>query len=265
MQNTASENPCYVTLPDRGSVLIGGPDRRAFLQGLISNDIHLLDTQALLYACLLTAQGKFQHDFFLSEQGDTITLEGEGGTRAQDLYGILKKFRLRANITLECIDSTDVFALIGLPDERAPRDPRHAAMGQRATARPALPEAPFTIWDQHRIALGIPDGSRDMIPGQSTLLECNIDRLNGISFSKGCYIGQELTARMHYRGLAKKHLIPVHTPDSTPVPPPGTDLLSASGHLIGQMRSGCGPVGLALIKDDAHDLLPETGLAALAS
>jgi folate-binding protein YgfZ len=271
MQDSALKSPCFITLPGRGLLRISGSDRRAFLQGLISNDTDLLDSQPMLYACLLSAQGRFQHDFFVTEQDDTIILECEGGARTDDLYNILKKFKLRSSITLEPIPNIDTYCVFPSPlPEGGGRvggapDPRYPSMGHRTLTKPNLPESPFALWDHHRITLGIPDGSRDMIPGQSTLLECNIDRLNGISFSKGCYIGQELTARMHYRGLAKKHLITVHTPDNTPVPPPGTDLLSASGHLIGQMRSGSGAIGLALVRDDAHDLLPETGLLAFAS
>src|SRR5262249_1470075 len=110
-----------------------------------------------------------------------------------------------------------------------------------------LEEKPFEVWDAHRIRLCIPDGSRDMIPGVSTLLECNIDRLNGVSWDKGCYMGQELTARMHYRGLAKKHLYAIQS--DHPLPAFGEEI-RIDGQLIGEMRSSCGDVGLALLKDD---------------
>ncbi len=253
----------FVQLPNRGAVRISGEDRRSFLQGLITNDIALLDQQPCIYACLLTPQGKFLHDFFITEENEVITLECEGGNRAQDLFSRLKKFKLRSKVDFECVEHCDVFQILGetgmLPD------PRHPDLGSRTTVKPvSLPEKSFDFWDHHRIPLGVPDGSRDMALEKSTILESGIDRLNGVSFSKGCFMGQELTARMHYRGLAKKHLIPVRTTDKTPVPASGTDLLTDTGHLIGEMRSGCGDVGMALVKDDMLLFLPEAGLAVCA-
>jgi folate-binding protein YgfZ len=251
----------FVRLPNRGAVRIGGEDRRAFLQGLITNDVALLDRQPCVYACLLTPQGKFLHDFFMSEQDGVITLECEGGDRAQDLSSRLKKFRLRSKIDLEYVEIYDVFSVLNDTEADGAPDPRHPDLGFRTTTRPpALPEKPFSAWDCRRIALGIPDGSRDMAVEKSTMLESGIDKLNGVSFSKGCFMGQELTARMHYRGLAKKHLVSIRTAGGAPVPAPGTDLLTADGHLIGEMRSGCVDTGLALVRDDQLPLLPETGL-----
>ncbi|HEY8190467.1 MAG TPA: folate-binding protein [Micavibrio sp.] len=252
----------FVRLPDRGAVRIGGGDRRAFLQGLITNDVALLDRQPCLYACLLTPQGKFLHDFFMSEQDGIITLECEGGERARDLSNRLKKFKLRSKIDLEHIEIHDVFSVIDDGETGGVPDPRHPDLGLRTTALPStLPEKPFSVWDSRRIALGIPDGSRDMAIEKSTMLESGIDKFNGVSFSKGCFMGQELTARMHYRGLAKKHLVSVRASGGSPVPAPGTDLLTHDGRLIGEMRSGCGDAGLALVKDDMLSLLPEAGLS----
>jgi folate-binding protein YgfZ len=158
-------------------------------------------------------------------------------------------------------------------------DPRHAMMGYRTFTKPMLPEKPFAAWDSLRISLTIPDGSRDMIPEKSTLLESGIDKLNGISFEKGCYTGQELTARMHYRGLAKKHLRtislsslsessfrrkPESMEHSTTMDPGirrddniikwGEDI-HMNGQLIGEMRSSCGNSGLALIKNEFSHFL----------
>lgn len=250
----------FASLPDRGAVRISGEDRRTFLQGLVTNDVNLLDRQVFVYSCLLTPQGKFQHDFFMSEQDDTIILECEGMNRTHDLAATLKKFRLRSKIDIQAIEKFDVFFGIG-GDECD--DPRHPAFGSRYYGRPeGLHPAPFDEWDRHRITLGIPDGSRDMIPGQSTLLECGLDRLNAISYDKGCYMGQELTARMTHRGLAKKHLIPLRSLNKTTLPPPGTDLRAEAG-LIGEMRSSCCDVGLALIRDDMTDHLAAINLGTL--
>ena len=230
------ENAYCVTLPNRGLVTITGPDRREFLQGLISNDINLLDRQPCVYACLLNAQGKFLHDFFITEQDDTIFLDCESGARAQDLFKRLSMYKLRANVTIKIQEHNHVYA--GQGSHGIP-DPRHPAMGFRSFDKPSFDEKPFEEWDRLRITLTIPDGSRDMIPEKSTLMESNIDQLSGISFEKGCYIGQELTARMHYRALVKKRLKTV----SLHQLPEGAEL-----------RSSCGDIGIALVKDLTEDL-----------
>lgn len=231
----------YVTLPGRGLIHVEGEDRKTFLQGLITNDMETLAPGRLLYACLLTPQGKFLHDFFVQEGNGVILLECEGGARAQDLFKRLNAHRLRAKVTLSVEETVPVYAVFG--SEEGLPDPRHADMGRRSFEKPACEEQPFAVWDKHRIARGIPDGSRDMEIEKSTLLECNLDKMNAIDWNKGCYMGQELTARMHYRGLAKKHLYAVHIVGDTPVP--FSDIGS-----IGTMRSSCDDVGLALLRDD---------------
>ncbi len=249
---TIETTPFFVTLQDRGLVRIEGPDRVAFLQGLVSNNVEHAAPDKTVYATLLTPQGKFLHDFFIHETGDALLLDCEGGARAQDLYDRLLKYRLRAKVTLSVDLTHPVYAVfnadIGLPD------PRHADMSNRGFDKPDLPEQPFAVWDRRRLTLAIPDGSRDMIVDKSTLLECNLDKLNAIDWNKGCYMGQELTARMHYRGLAKKHLYAVQCEGECPAP--FTDLHKNEG-LIGDMRSSVGDIGLALLKDDAVQTLNE--------
>lgn len=259
---TEDSKPYFARLKNRGLVHLEGEDRFDFLQALISNDVRLLESQPAFYACLLTPQGKFLHDFFVIKGDGFLLLDCEGGARAQDLYKRLTLYRLRAKVQISVEEENAVYA--ALPPASAPGypDPRHAAMGWRSFEMPqGLEEKPFEAWDKHRIRLGIPDGSRDMVPEKSTLLECNIDRLNGISFKKGCYVGQELTARMHHRGLAKKHLYPV-TGDN--LPESGSDLF-IDGNLAGEMRSSCGDVGLALLKDDMLDRLQAASFALIAA
>ena len=151
-----------------------------------------------------------------------------------------------------------VYAVFGEKPNGAYTDPRHADMGWRVlyTKPENLPEQPFETWDKHRIRLGIPDGSRDMEIERSTLIECNIDRLHGVSFTKGCFVGQELTARMHNRGLAKRHLYPVAVTD--PALKKGDDIL-VDGALAGTLRSRCGDVALASLKDELAGSLPLLG------
>lgn len=234
--------PFYVKLNDRGLVMIEGPDRAAFLQGLVTNDVSGMQDGDIRYACLLTPQGKFLHDFFICAAGETLMLDCEGGARAQDLHDRLLKFRLRSKISLSVETNHNVFVLFG--GSGGWPDPRHEKLGRRVfTAPDNMEQNPFADWDRIRIELTVPDGSRDMEIEKSTLLECGIDKLNGIDWNKGCYMGQELTARMKYRGLAKKHL---HTVKIQGVaPPPFADLPNG-----GSMRSSCGDIGLALMKDD---------------
>ncbi len=231
--------PFYVELQSRGLIHLEGEDRISFLQGLVSNNVETAAPDRITYACLLTPQGKFLHDFFIHAGDGFLLLDCEGGERARDLYERLLKFRLRAKVKISVEGNSKIYAVFhaseGLPD------PRHADIGRRAFQKPELEEKPFEEWDRLRISLAIPDGSRDMEIEKSTLLECGIDKLNGIDWDKGCYMGQELTARMHYRGLAKKHL---YTVSLSKAIAPFTEL--ANG---GQMRSACGDIGLALLKD----------------
>ncbi len=215
---------------------IEGKDRIDFLQKLITNDMGKLEAGKILYACLLTPQGKFLHDFFIHGGEDFLLLDCEGGARAHDLAKRLNIYRLRADVQISVEEHNDVYAIFGAPDIGLP-DPRHADMGTRSFEKPDhIPEAPFETWDTQRISLCIPDGSRDLIPEQSTMDEAHMDQLNAIDYNKGCYVGQELTARMHYRGLGKKHLATVKT-----------DALPEKAEL----RSHCGEIGLALIRDES--------------
>lgn len=236
----------FVKLPGRGLIHMEGEDRISFLQNLISNDMGLLQKQKSLYACLLTAQGKFLHDFFIQQGDGFLLIDCEGGARAQDLYQRLNLYRLRAKVKISVEEHNDVYAVFG--QQTGVPDPRHGAMGWRTFEKSQeIEEKPFAEWDRHRIRLCVPDGSRDMAVEKSTLLECNIDRLNGICFKKGCYVGQELTARMHHRGLAKKHLYAI---EGGSLPAPGADIM-IDGRLTGEMRSSCGDLGLALLRDEA--------------
>ncbi len=232
----------YVTLKNRGLIHIEGEDRKSFLQGLVSNDMMKVVPGTLLYSCLLTPQGKFLHDFFVHEGDGFLLLDCEGGERAKDLYERLLKFRLRAKVKISVEEQNAVYAILGASHPDASQDPRHASLGYRSFTKPDLEEKPFEAWDRVRIEHCIPDGSRDMKIESSTLLECNIDKLNGIDWNKGCYMGQELTARMKYRGLAKRHLYTVTL--SGPAAAPFSDLPNG-----GEMRSSCGDIGIALLKD----------------
>lgn len=243
----------YVSLKNRGLLHIEGEDRYDFLQGLISQDAHKVKQDKIAYSCLLTPQGKFLHDFFIIEGDGFILLDCEGAERADDLYERLNKYRLRADVFLSVEHEHTVYAIFGDETLGLP-DPRHFKLGRRSFEKPDLPEMPFEEWDKERIALGIPDGSRDMEVERSTLLECNIDKFNGVDWDKGCYMGQELTARMHHRNLGKKHLYTIQS--DAPLPAPFADI-HIDGTLAGNMRSSCGNIGLALLKDDAAERIKD--------
>lgn len=254
----------YISLPNRGLISVSGRDCLSYMQGLITNDIALLEKQPSLYTCLLTPNGKFLFDFFIYQDGEKLLLDCEGGERAEALLERLQRFKLRSDVSFEIEEDKTIYLSLSAHSTSFFPDPRHPQMGARSLTKPEEgEEPPFEHWDKRRIELGIPDGSRDMIPEKSTLLECNIDRFHGVSFDKGCYMGQELTARMHYRGLTKKTLLPVQF-QGTP-PAPFIDIRDQNGKLIGEMRSSCGDVGLVLIKKDTleHvDLLPFTLLSS---
>ena len=246
--------PYFVTLPNRGLITVTGADKISFLQGLVSNDVTKLPRQKIQYSCLLTPQGKFLHDFFLHHiDDDKILIECEGQNRAADLHNRLSRYKLRSDVNLSLEENVQVFALLNA-EETSHNDPRHYRLGKRVFDRPinALEEG-FIEWDKERILLGIPDGSRDMVVEKSTMLECGLDKFNAIDWDKGCWMGQELTARMKYRGLGKKHLraIQFKTP---PAPAPFTPL-EINAKVIGEMRSSCADIGLALIKDEYLELI----------
>jgi hypothetical protein len=261
----------FVLLDDRGILAVSGPDRRPFLQGLVSNDVDKVSPTAARYAALLTAQGKYLHDFIMVEAGESILLDAEAA-RLGDLKRRLSMYRLRAKVSLDERSDLAVAAIlgeeitaIGLPSEPGAArplgsgvafvDPRLASLGARAIlpreraravlADAGIAETGFDSYDRLRLSLGIPDGSRDLVLEKSILLESGFDELNGVDWEKGCYIGQELTARTKYRGLVKKRLMPVRIEGP---PPPSGAVVTADGRDIGEMRSSRDGLGLALLR-----------------
>lgn len=251
-------------LPNRAAISVAGPDARDFLQGLVSQDITLLDGQNLIYSALLTPQGKIDFDFFMSEQGDAIILECEAA-RADLLIQKLKMFKLRKNLSLN-LQPIQVVAIWGDTDALKafsyPTDPRNIALGLRVynidlSSLNGVETSDFNFYDRLRISLSVPDGARDMAIGEDTLADLNFEKLNGVSYAKGCYLGQELTSRMHHRALAKKGLYTVAIRGEAL--PPFTDIV-ADQNLIGEMRSSNGTMGLALLR---HDYLKQAAMAGL--
>ena len=246
-------------LPDRGVLEAAGEDRVAFLQGLVSNDVADAAPGRAVWAALLTPQGKWLADFFVFSDGERLLLDCERA-QAPMLAARLSRFRLRSRVSLRDVsESLSVHAGWGgaaPPDGHgvlAAPDPRLPEAGWRALAPAPLPgaDAPFEEWDRHRLRLGLPDGSRDMAAEQTVLLEAGFDELRGVSWTKGCYMGQELTARTRYRGLLKRRLVPVAV--DGPLPPRGTPVLADGGAEVGEMRSGRDGFGIALLRLEALD------------
>jgi folate-binding protein YgfZ len=265
-----------VVLDGRGVVEVSGEDRCAFLQGLISNDVTKVAPDRAVYAALLTAQGKYLHDFFIVEIGDSLFLDAEAA-RLDDLKRRLGIYRLRSKVTIG--DASDRYLVaaafgaaaldsLGLAGERgvatplaggvAYVDPRLVGLGARlllprAAGTGPLAERGFHIadpnlYDRMRLALGVPDGSRDLSIEKTILLEAGFDELDGIDWQKGCYVGQELTARTKHRALIKKRLMPVTVEGS--LPPPGTPVMQGDEE-AGEMRSGRDGLAIALLRLDA--------------
>ena len=276
----------FERLESRGILSVGGEDRTTFLQGLISNDIDRVAVDRAIWAALLTPQGKYLHDFFVAGIDETLYLDCESD-RLMDLGKRLHRYKLRAQVELGIGEGMAVYALFGggaldalnlsadagaarsLRDGIVYTDPRLPAVGARALL-PACDAENFLetlgfhaadtdSYETLRLEHGLSDGSRDLIVEKSTLLESNFDELHGVDWDKGCYMGQELTARTKYRGLVRKRLMPVRI--DGPVPELGTPLMAGDKE-IGEMRSGQNSRGLALIRLERFEEADTDGLNA---
>jgi folate-binding protein YgfZ len=265
-------------LPNRGILKITGKDRCAFLQGLITNDIHKLKRDQAIYAVLLSSQGKFQYDFFMvaCPEEEAWFLECDGD-RAEALLKRLSLYKLRCDVAIENRgDAFDVFAVwgsealnvLGLPFQPGVAkiveggvlyvDPRLAELGARVIvpkgkAQDFFERFPANLlsgdaYNLHRLKLGIPDGNRDVLVDRGILLECGFDELNAIDWDKGCYMGQELTARTRYRGLVRKRLVPVYIQGD---PPDFQSPIFQGGVEVGNMRTAMVECGIAMIRLEA--------------
>ncbi|TLU72841.1 CAF17-like 4Fe-4S cluster assembly/insertion protein YgfZ [Lichenicoccus roseus] len=246
-------------LPERAVVAVTGPDRVTFLQGLVSNDVALAAPGKAVWAALLTAQGKWLADFFIlsvsdGPDGGRLLLDCERAQAAM-LVQRLSRYRLRADVALRQIDlhvhvawdteAREAHAMVE-PGSIAAPDPRHPDAGWRILSPTEREwEADESDWDRHRLLLGLPEGARDCESEKTVLLEAGFDELHGISWTKGCYMGQELTARTRYRGLLKRRLVPVTS--EAALPAPGTPI-THDGLEVGTMRSSRDALGIALLR-----------------
>ncbi|MFO0389632.1 MAG: YgfZ/GcvT domain-containing protein [Alphaproteobacteria bacterium] len=253
----------YTHLPARGLISLTGDDTIPFLQGLITNDARKLEQGQPLYAALLSPQGKYLHDFFLIPQDGRIILDGEKH-RLADLKQRLSLYKLRSKVAIEILPEGNGVVVCWGGGAQAENnqifvDPRIISLGFRMVGDIAenmawceaqgFERAVGASYDKHRILHGIPDSSRDMTPDKSLMLEFNMDVLNAVDFSKGCYVGQEVTARTKYRAQIKKTLCVVEAQKGA-LPDAGATLIAAEKD-IGHMLSSVGDTGLALMRIEA--------------
>lgn len=235
---------------DRAVLRLSGPDVRTFLQGLVTNDVARLD-RGPIHTALLSPQGKYLFDFFLVRDGADVLIDVKTD-RSAALVQRLGLYRLRAAVT---IDGTDLGVVVGVgpaPDG-AFTDPRDAGLGWRAVVQnPAAMLAGLETldpaeYDRQRVSLAVPETGVELIPNDTYILEMGFERLNGVDFRKGCYVGQEVTARMKHKTELKKGLVAVNVIGQAP--PPGTEVF-AGDRPAGRLYSVAGDLGLAYLRFD---------------
>lgn len=230
------------TLPGRAVISVRGPEAGHFLHNLLTADIDQLGEGQAAYAALLTPQGKILFDMFALKAGDGYLIDCSASQRA-DLLKRLSMYKLRAKVE---IAGRDDLAVNASPGEIAGgyRDPRDPAIGWRAIGAPA---GEAQGYDAARIAAGLADSTADLGSNEIFPHEANLDQLGGVSFKKGCYVGQEVVSRMEHRGLARNRILPVRLDGD--VPPKGTEIRSGEKQ-VGTLLSSSGPSALALIRLD---------------
>ena len=238
-------------LENRQIFSLTGSDRLTFLQGLITTDVKRISDGGALYTALLTPQGKYLFDFFLYARGDTVYLDCEQD-RAGDLFRKLMMYKLRADVEI-----TDEAGRLHVLSMESPLeaslacfpDPRLPALGFRAIVAD-LPDGCMTPGDtayhQKRLALGVAEGAGDFIVDKSLALEGNMEELHGVDFNKGCYVGQEITARTKHRGKIRRRFVPVTV--NGPLPDPDSPILNRQGQEIGVLRAGLDGRAMAYVK-----------------
>ena len=219
---------------------ISGTDARSFLQGLVTNDLGKLD-QGLVYAALLTPQGKYMADFFLLAQGDSILLDADESL-GDMLMQRLGMYRLRADVQLAESDLR-VRRGTGEAPEGALADPRHPALGWRLYGSDAGDDG--SDFDAIRVAHCIPETGSELGP-DSYILEAGFERINGVDFRKGCYVGQEVTARMKHKTELRKGFRTVEIDGSAPI---GTEI-TGGGKPVGTLHTQAGSQAIAYLRFD---------------
>ncbi|GAA6234084.1 putative transferase CAF17, mitochondrial [Lates japonicus] len=278
-RNAPGQFVCY-HLPHRTLLKIQGQDTSPFLQGIITNDMGLLEEAGLraMYSHMLNVQGRTLYDIMLyslkdADAGHGVFLECDS-TMKDSLLRHLKVYKIRRKVNINPCPELSVWAVLpqrnnpaqeaNKPELSSPEkalvweeDPRTQAMGWRLVLDnqtdplhiiPLCQKGDTAEYHRHRYAIGLPEGVKDLPPGVALPLESNLVYMQGISFSKGCYIGQELTARTHHTGVVRKRLMPVRLSSPVQDLEEGAALQTQSGKPAGKHRAGVGELGLSLIR-----------------
>jgi tRNA-modifying protein YgfZ len=243
------------TAPDRSVWSLTGPDALSFLQVIVTNDLSPLETDAGIVWCgLLSPQGKYLADFFVVRQADGQLLIDIATTLAASTLQRLKMYRLRAKVEIVPA-ALKVIRGLGLPPDGALADPRHPALGWRAwSGEPG--DEPRIDWDEIRVAHVIPESSIELVPDDTYILEAGFERLHGVDFRKGCYVGQEVTARMKHKAELRKGLARVIMEGAAPV---GTEI-TLGDKPVGRLFTRSGGHGIAYLRfDQANGILHAAG------
>ncbi len=220
---------------------ITGDERIDFLQNLVTNDVNKV-TDGLVWTALLTPQGKYLADFFLVPDGDALLVDVDAGL-ADGLAQRLAMYRLRAKVAIEPTDIA-VSRGTGPTPEGAFVDPRHPSLGWRAYDGRAGNQAD---WTALRVAACVPESGIELIANETYPLEARFAQLHGVDFKKGCYVGQEVTARMKHKTELKKGLRTVRVQGDAPV---GTDIQTDDGKSAGTLYSQSNGQGIAYLRFD---------------
>jgi folate-binding protein YgfZ len=254
-------------LPDRGVVRVAGEDAEKLLQGVITNDMDLLAAQPAIHAALLAPQGKILFEFFVAKAGEGSYLLETGVDQAAALAKRLGMYKLRAKVVIA--DAGADYRVLALWGE-APQSPGETK-GTVSFPDPRLPELGLRIlaasefagaiasasngvdaaaedYHAHRIALGVPEAGKDYALGDTFPHEADMDRLNGVSFTKGCFVGQEVVSRMQHRAHVRKRVVPVEAMGPGELQPGAEIALGAA--VIGKLGSVAGRRGLAMLRLD---------------
>jgi folate-binding protein YgfZ len=241
--------------PGRTVLTISGSDRDKFLHGLVTHDVGAPGT-GLVWSALLTAQGKYLADFFLLNRGDDILLDVKTDIAA-GLAQRLSMYKLRADVAI-ADSGLSVVRGLGDAEDGTYADPRHPALGWRSYGGPG--GEPAIDWDAIRVAACVPETGVELIPNDSFILEMGFERLNGVDHRKGCYVGQEVTARMHHKTVLRKGLVTVTIAGQAE---PGTPIEDAEGRAVGTLYTQSGGMALAHLRYDRAEGALTAGDAAV--
>src|SRR5262245_44029818 len=259
-------------LPERAAIRISGEGAQPFLQGLVTSDVQSLAPGEARFSALLTPQGKILFDFFViavaAEDGGGFVLDAARVLEAAATER-LGFYKLRAKVEIVCRPDLAIAVILdGVPSDElglAYRDPRHSGLGTRVLlpaegAESALREAGFALvdaeeWQARRIAVGVPEGGKDFIYGDTFPHEADMDQLGGVDFDKGCFVGQEVVSRMQHRGGARTRVVPIAYADAAPLSGVEVKIGERAAGFLGSTANGR---GLAKVRLDRI----EEGLAA---